>query len=73
MGISNGGEYCRGIYGRVEAEKSRASFQELLLKEGSLASIWRYKPTPESSEGAGDATGLFAADVGVLVAGLACD
>ena len=47
--------------------------QALLLREGSLASIWRYKPTPESSDGTGDATGIFGLVTGVLVAGLACE
>lgn len=45
----------------------------LLLREGSLASIWRYRPTPESSEGAGEDTGLFMAGTGVFVAALACE
>lgn len=40
----------------------------LLLRDGSFASICLYIPTPESSEGAGDAMGLFTA--GVLVEGL---
>ena len=45
----------------------------LPLKEGSFASIWRYRPTPESSEGEGDDTGLFVPGTGVLVAALACE
>lgn len=48
-------------------------FYALSLKEGSLASIWRYRPTPESSEGAGEDTGLFMAGTGVFVAALACE
>jgi hypothetical protein len=71
---NNDGEYCSGIYieaGRGAKTGGRGSSQGLLLKEGSFANICRYRPTPESSDGAGDATGPFAVDTGVLVAAVA--
>jgi len=39
--------------------------QPLLFKAGSLASIWRYSPTPESSEGAGEAAAPLTGPGGV--------
>ena len=42
-----------------------------LFRVGSLASICRYNPTPESSEGAGDAS-VFAGNA-TFVAALVCD
>ena len=45
----------------------------LPLKEGSLASICRYRPTPESSEGEGEDTRFLVTGTGVLVAALACE
>lgn len=41
------------------------------LREGSLASIWRYRPTPESSDGAGEDMTLGV--VVALGAPLVCD
>ena len=67
---NNNREYYSGIYLRQEEEERRRRNQALLLKEGSFASICRYRPTPESSDGAGDATGPFVEDTGVLVAGV---
>jgi hypothetical protein len=52
------GKWAEGVY-------------EGLLIEGSFASICLYIPTPESSEGAGDAMGLFT--IGVLVEGLVAE
>ena len=64
------------VKGYIGAERALVSLKigyALSLKEGSLASIWRYKPTPESSEGEGEDTGFFMAGTGVLVAALACE
>lgn len=41
------------------------------FSDGSCAIIWRYKPTPESSEGAGDASALAVA--ATRAAALVCD